>query len=294
MAAQALHAATREAVARALGARVTGASPLSGGDINDAFAVTLADGREVFAKTNPGADARMFWCEAQGLGWLAEAGAIAVPRVLAVSAPDAAGPHFLALEMLHAGRRRRDYDEVLGRELAALHQAGADTFGFAHDNFIGSLAQDNTPAATWSEFYATRRLLPQVRMAMDGGRMPREWMASWERLAASLDDIVGPAEPPARLHGDLWGGNLHADAAGNPVLIDPAVYGGHREVDLAMLALFGGVSERMYDAYDEVSPLAPGWGSRVPLYQLYPLLVHVNLFGSSYLGAVERALRRYA
>ena len=289
----AMRAPAREAVARALGAQVTGASPLSGGDINEAFAVTLADGREVFVKTNPTADARMFWCEAEGLAWLAQAGAVAVPRVLAVSDPDAPGPRFLVLEMLRPGRKQRDYDEVLGRGLAALHRAGAATFGLPYDNFIGSLPQENTPCATWSEFYATRRLLPQVRMAVDQGRMPQAWMPTWERLVAGLDALAGPAEPPARLHGDLWGGNLHADAAGNPVILDPAVYGGHREVDLAMLALFGGVSERMYDAYDEVYPLAPGWGGRVPLYQLYPLLVHVNLFGSSYLGAVERALRRY-
>lgn len=292
-----MRADLRRAVEQALGDRVTGASPLAGGDINQAFAVTLAGGREVFVKSNDQADPRMFPCEAEGLAWLAEAGAVPVPAVLAVCDARGGGPAFLVLEMLRPGRKRRDYDELLGRGLAALHRAGAESFGLHQDNFIGTLPQDNTPCPTWGAFYAGRRLLPQVRLAVDSGPMPQAWVADFERLAARLEDsdgaLVGPAEPPARLHGDLWGGNLHADAGGNPAIIDPAVYGGHREVDLAMLALFGGVSERMYDAYQEAYPLAPGWTGRVPLYQLYPLLVHVNLFGSSYLGAVERALRRY-
>jgi fructosamine-3-kinase len=287
----------RDALARALGARVTAMQPLAGGDINEAHAARLDDGREVFVKTRQDADPRLFPCEARGLAWLAEAGALPVPRVLAVSASDAPGPHFLVLEMLRPGPRRRDYDELLGRGLAALHAAGAPCFGLDHANFIGSLEQDNTPPATstctWSDFYAERRLLPQVRRAVDSGRAPGDWARDFDRLVDKLPALVGPAEPPARLHGDLWGGNLHAGAGGSPVLIDPAVYGGHREVDLAMLALFGGVSTRMLDAYDEAHALAPGFGGRVPLYQLYPLLVHVNLFGSGYGSQVERALRRY-
>jgi fructosamine-3-kinase len=283
------------ALARALGARVTAMRPLAGGDINDAHAVTLDDGREVFVKTRQDADPRLFPCEARGLAWLAEAGALPVPRVLAVSAEAAPGPRFLALEMLRPGPRRRDHDQVLGRGLAALHAAGAPCFGLDHDNFIGSLPQDNTPPATstWSDFYAHRRLLPQVRRAIDSGRAPAGWAHDFDRLVEKLPALVGPAEPPARLHGDLWGGNLHAGAGGDPVLIDPAVYGGHREVDLAMLALFGGVSARVFDAYDEAYPLAQGWTARVSLYQLYPLLVHVNHFGASYGSQVERALRRY-
>src|SRR5690606_35089085 len=144
-------------------------------------------------------------CEARGLAWLAEAGALPVPRVLAASAEDAPGPRFLALEMLRPGPRRRDHDELLGRGLAALHAAGAPGFGLDHDNFIGSLPQDNTPpaSATWSEFYAQRRLLPQVRRAVDSGRAPARWTRDFDRLVDKLDALVGPAEPPARLHGDL-------------------------------------------------------------------------------------------
>jgi fructosamine-3-kinase len=285
--------ALAHALGAALGAAVTAMRPLAGGDINDAFSVSLDDGRAVFVKTRDHADPRMFPCEARGLAWLAEAQALPVPRVLAVSAETAPGPRFLALEMLRPGQRRRDHEELLGRGLAALHRAGAPGFGLDHDNFIGSLPQENAPCPTWAAFYAERRLLPQLRRAVDQGRAPTAWIQEFDRLAGKLDALVGPAEPPARLHGDLWGGNLHADERGHPVLIDPAVYGGHREVDLAMLALFGGVSERFYDAYDEAYPLDPGWSRRVPLYQLYPLLVHVNLFGMSYGGQVERALQRY-
>jgi fructosamine-3-kinase len=283
----------RDALARALGARITAMRPVAGGDINEAYAAALDDGREVFVKTRKDADARMFPCEARGLAWLAEARALPVPRVLAASDEAGDGPRFLALEMLRAGPRRRDHDELLGRGLAALHRAGAPCFGLDHDNFIGSLPQDNTAHTTWSDFYAERRLLPQVRRAVDSGRAPAQWARDFDRLAGNLPALVGPPEPPARLHGDLWAGNVHADAGGSPVLIDPAVYGGHREVDLAMLALFGGASARAFEAYDEAHPLAAGWHARVPLYQLYPLLVHVNLFGMSYGSQVERALHRY-
>lgn len=285
--------ALAQALGAALGAAVTAMRPMAGGDINDAFSVSLDDGREVFVKTRDHADPRMFPCEARGLAWLAEAQALPVPRVLAASAEAAPGPRFLALEMLRPGPRRRDHEELLGRGLAALHRAGAPGFGLDHDNFIGSLPQENAPCPTWAAFYAERRLLPQLRRAVDQGRAPTAWIQELDRLAGKLDALVGPAEPPARLHGDLWAGNLHVSESGQPVLIDPAVYGGHREVDLAMLALFGGVSERFYDAYDEAYPLEPGWPKRVPLYQLYPLLVHVNLFGMSYGGQVERTLQRY-
>ena len=174
-----------------------------------------------------------------------------------------------------------------------LHRAGAPGFGLEYHNFIATLHQDNTPCETWCEFYMSRRLLPQVRLAIDGGHGSPNWIGDFDRLAGKLPELAGPPEPPARLHGDLWGGNLHQNPSGHPVLIDPAVYGGHREIDLAMLALFGGVSERMYGAYHETFPLQPGWRTRIPLYQLYPLLVHVNLFGMGYVGQVERALTRY-
>lgn len=279
----------RHEIDRALGSAVASARPLGGGDINDALEVKLEDGRRVFVKTNARAPRAMFPAEARGLAWLDEARAIRIPRVLAVSSEDGAGTPFLALELLERGPRRRDFDEALGRGLAALHRFGAPSFGLDHDNFIGRLPQSNTPRADWPTFYREQRLEPQLRLAESRGLASRRMRDGFERLFAMLPALVGPEEPPSRLHGDLWGGNLH-DAVGEPCLIDPAVYGGHREIDLAMMRLFGGFGARVFDAYDEAWPLAGGHEERVPLYQLYPLMVHVNLFGATYVGSVERAL----
>ena len=281
--------ALREAVGEALGAAVRDARALGGGDINDAWRVTLADGAAVFVKTNEGAPADMFAVEARGLAWLAEAppvrdGTLRVPEVLAV------GERFLPLELLESGPRVADFDARLGRGLAALHRAAPAGFGLDHANYIGRLPQSNAPAEDWATFYRRERLEPQLAMATEKGLLSAGLRRRFDALFAALPERVGPAEAPARLHGDLWGGNLHVDAAGGPALIDPAVYGGHREMDLAMMRLFGGFGRRVFDAYAEAWPLAPGHEARVPLYQLYPLLVHVNLFGGGYLGSVERAL----
>lgn len=282
--------ALRSAVEAAVGARMVHAHPVSGGDINDAHAASLADGRTVFVKSNDRADPAMFPAEARGLAFLAEPEVLRVPRVLAVSPGVSGAPSFLVLEYLESAPRVPDFDEALGRGLASLHRSGERSFGLGHDNFIGRLPQSNRAHGTWPAFYREERLAPQLRRASDSGLATHRIARGMERLFARLDDLVGPSEAPARLHGDLWGGNLHVDDFGNPCLIDPACYNGHREVDLAMMRLFGGFSARTFDAYAEVFPLSPGHEERVPLYQLYPLLVHVNLFGGSYVGAVERAL----
>ena len=277
----------RATLERRLGTQVLGTKRLGGGDINDAFEVSLGDGTSVFVKTHPDPPRGMFEAEARGLRWLGEAGAIRVPRVIEVSDEH---PAYLALELLTPAKRRPDFDEVLGRSLASLHAVGAPSFGLDHDNFIGRLAQSNTTADDWASFYWASRLEPQLRLATDRGLVDSGMSARFDTLRRVLPERVGPEEPPSRLHGDLWGGNLHVDEAGQPCLIDPAVYGGHREIDLAMMRLFGGFGERAFAAYGEARPLAPGADSRVPLYQLYPLMVHVNLFGGSYLGSVKRAL----
>jgi fructosamine-3-kinase len=284
-----------DAVGAALGSAVTSATRVRGGDINEAFDVMLADGRRVFVKTNARADRRMFAREARGLDWLREANAIRVPRVLAVSG-DAASENetpFLVLERIASASPARDFEAQLGQRLAHLHRAGGTRFGFDEANFIADLPQDNTPADSWPAFYVARRLQPQLRAAIDSGRAPARWSRDFDRLFARMPELTGPPEPPARLHGDLWGGNVLADEQGAPCLIDPAVYGGHREVDLAMLRLFGGAGPRCFAAYGDTWPLAPGHDDRVRLYQLYPLLVHVNLFGGSYVQSVERALHTY-
>jgi fructosamine-3-kinase len=221
----------------------------------------------------------MFAAEADGLAWLAAARALRVPAVLA------AGETWLALEWLEPGPRPRGFDEALGRGLAAMHRAGAPSHGHTRDNFIATIPQDNTPTASWPAFWIERRLMPMIERAITERDAPARWRDQVRALAPRVPD-----EPPARLHGDLWSGNVHA-TRGAPALVDPAAYGGHREVDLAMLALFGGLSDAVARAYDEVHPLAAGWRERLTLWQLYPLLVHTVLFGGGYGAQVDAVLR---
>ena len=281
------------AIAAALGRQIAAARPLAGGDINEAYELTLADGGRLFAKANARAPRGLFAAEARGLSWLAQARALRIPNVVAVS-PANEAQQFLVLELIASRAPARDFDERLGRGLAALHRFGAPGFGLDHDNFIGRLPQENTPSVSWADFYRTRRLEPQLRLAVDAGLATARVRRGFDRLWSALDELLGPPEPPARLHGDLWGGNLLCDERGAPCLVDPAVYGGHREIDLAMMRLFGGFGGRVFAAYEEAWPPADGHRDRVALYQLYPLMVHVNLFGGSYVGSVEAALERLA
>jgi fructosamine-3-kinase len=265
---------------------------VGGGDINEAYRVVLSDGSDAFVKTRPDAAAGEYAAEAAGLGWLAEPGALRTPRVLAVD------DGYLALEWLNSGRLSEAGAEELGRGLAATHLAGAGCFGAmgatgASAGF-GSLRLPNDPTEDWPTFYAERRLRPLARIARDRRALSAEGIDAVERVGERMPELAGPPEPPARLHGDLWSGNVFADADGRPWLIDPSAYGGHREVDLAMLRLFGAPSDRIFDAYDELAPPAVGWEERVELYQLLPLLVHALLFGGSYRPAAERVARRYA
>lgn len=273
---------TTEALARALGTRVVDLVATTGGDSHDASLATLADGRRVFVKH--GADATTYRAEAHGLGWLAHTGALAIPEVLAIGDPRCP---FLAMAFVERGPEPRDFDERLGRGLAALHRHGAPSFGLDLANVMGRIPQDNRPLPTWASFYAERRIAPLLDRTRD--LLDTATVRLLERVIERMPALVGPDEPPARLHGDLWGGNVMCDRHGAPVLVDPAVYGGHREIDLAMLRLFGGPSARCFAAYAEAFPLADGAAERVPLYQLYPLLVHVAMFGRGYVAAVRRA-----
>jgi fructosamine-3-kinase len=312
-------AALAEAVARATGDEVTGGARAAGGSINEAWALELAGGGRAFVKTRADAAAGEYATEAAGLRWLAEADAIGLPGVLAVG-DDGAAPRFLALEWIDEGRLDAAGEEALGRGLAALHAAGAPDFGTpppgapapgAADALapaaadapaptrplaplrIGELSLPNDPAPDWPSFYARRRLAPLVSLCLERGTLSGRGARAVEAVCERIGDLAGPAEPPARLHGDLWGGNVMAGADGRARLIDPAAYGGHREVDLAMLRLFGAPSERVFAAYDEAAPLADGHAERVGLWQLFPLLVHAALFGGSYGASVERAAVRY-
>ncbi|HEX7478927.1 MAG TPA: fructosamine kinase family protein [Polyangiales bacterium] len=287
-----MSAALRAKLEALLRDRVLRLRAVHGGDINQSFHVELAQAGRLFVKTHEAPPPGMYGCEAQGLGWLAQAGALRLPRVIAHSEADQHGPACLVLELIEPGPRRADFDEVLGHGLAALHRSGAASFGLDHDNYIALLPQANTRDSRWPRFYATQRLLPQLRLAVERGHASAALRRGVERVCARIDTLTGHAEPPARLHGDLWGGNLIVDEAGEPCLIDPAVYAGHREVDLAMMQLFGGFEPRVFEAYNEVFPLAAGHEERTALYQLYPLLVHVNLFGGHYVSSAERLLAR--
>jgi len=284
-----MNAALRRELETLLGEPIEAASSVGGGSIGRSYRVGLGSGQQLFVKCYDDAPQRLARCEAAGLEWLREPGTIGVARVRAVSQQQPV----LVLDWIEAGRPGPDFDEQLGRGLAELHLAGADGFGGSEDNFIGSLAQSNRRHPDWPSFYAQERLAPLIRRAVDAGALATDVALSADALLERLPEVCGPPEPAARLHGDLWSGNLMIDGRGDPVLVDPAVYGGHREIDLAMMRLFGGFSARAFAAYDERHPLSPDAAERVDLYQLYPLLVHVNLFGGGYVVSFQSALRRY-
>lgn len=269
-------------------------TPVPGGDICTASRLTLDDGNSLFTKTWPvGTDvpAGFFAAEAAGLAWLRVADAVGVPEVF-VALPD-----LLALEWVEPGPATAGAATRFGRELAALHRAGAPAFGADWPGYIGALPQDNTPTSgPWPAWFAERRLLPYLRLSADSGALSATEVTLVEQLVSKIDGYGG-TESPARLHGDLWPGNLLWGADGRAWLVDPAAHGGHRETDLAQLALFGGAPylAEIIDGYDEAWPLADGWQARVPLHQLHLLLVHTALFGAGYRAAVrattESALR---
>ena len=264
--------------------------PVGGGSINDCYVLETTAGR-FFVKTNA-ADRypSMIAAEADGLKRLATTGAVRGPEVIAFG--EEQDVSYLLLEHIDLGVMSERFWEASGQQLAALHRHTASTFGLDHDNFIGSLKQPNSPAADWPSFFMHQRLEPQLRMAREANRLDAGVAFRFERLFAKLEHLI-PKDPPALLHGDLWSGNLLCDSKEQPVLIDPAVHYGHREMDIAMTRLFGGFDARFYSAYHSAYPLMSGWEERIDLCNLYPLLVHVNLFGGRFAAQVDAVLRRY-
>jgi protein-ribulosamine 3-kinase len=265
-------------------------SPVSGGSINRAYRLEVG-GRRFFAKVNSaGKHPLMFELEANGLRALRVEGGPRIPDVIATGYAD--DDAFLVLEWIEPGKKPVDFGKAFGKQLATLHRQTHKLFGWEEDNYIGSLFQSNGRLRNWPEFYMINRLDPQVEMAFNNGLLSKQHIRWFNVLYGKLEELI-PQEIPALIHGDLWGGNYLVDESGQPILIDPAVYYGHREMDLGMMQLFGGFDQSIFEAYNRHFPLEKGWEDRIPLNQLYPLLVHVNLFGSGYVGQVERAVKLF-
>lgn len=273
-----------------LEAEIEDVVPVSGGDINRAFRVSTAT-VDFFVKTNTTQFPQMFSKELAGLDRLRATNTLEVPTSKLCGEAD--GNQFLVLTWIESARSAPDYWERLGQGLACLHRTVEDQYGLSQDNYIGSLQQRNTWMASWPEFFGQRRLLPQLQMGLRSGALPSSLLRQAEKLIAKLTGLLPECPESSLLHGDLWSGNVMTGASGEPVVIDPAVYFGHREVELAFTHLFGGFPQTFYAAYDSVWATEAGFTERRDLYNLYPLLVHANLFGGHYVTRVTSVIRRF-
>lgn len=273
----------------ALNRTVASLSPIGGGSIAASFRATMDDGTVYFIKTAP-QHSDMFRKEANGLTELSKAKAFRIPEVINAT------EELLVLEFLPsaAPTHRTQFFETFGKQFSQLHRHTSPLFGFNEDNYIGSTLQKNLPqSGSWREFFFVNRLEFQIRLAEQNGHAHDDIMALVHRLERRIDQLIPEdGEPPALLHGDLWSGNFLSIENNAPVIIDPAVYYGHREADLAMTMLFGGFSEAFYRSYNESYPLNEEWERRSELYKLYHLLNHLNLFGDSYSSQVYDTLKR--
>ncbi len=259
-----------------------------GGDINQAAKVKTDSGTQFFVKWNDSVPGSMFEAEAKGLSLLRSGGTnLEVPEARLIN------KNFLVLNWIEEGGGREHSSHEFGRELAKLHQNTADSFGLDHDNYIGRLPQSNTKHTNWADFFALERIEPQVKMGIESGKLTRSVLKEVEGLYKKLGSIF-PTEQPTLIHGDLWSGNYMFTKKGNASIYDPAVYYGHREMELAMTRLFGGFSANFYEGYNEEYKLEGGFDSRVNICNLYPILVHANLFGGSYCRQAENIIKRYA
>jgi len=272
-----------------LNEKIISSTFVGGGYIADSRKITTESGREFFLKSG-NTKSSMFRCEANGLKELAKAHCIRIPQVIAVE------DDFLLLEYISQGNRSKHFFEEFGQNLAQLHRFQSDKFGFYEDNYIGATPQPNIPnkeeEKDWVAFYFNKRLLYQYKLAEKNGYVTPRMKSSFLKLESRIDSILkGSEEPPCLLHGDLWGGNYLCDENGKAVLIDPAVYYGHREADLAMTKLFGGFTEDFYNSYNRAYPLPDGWQYRENIYKLYHVLNHLNLFGTGYLFEAEQTMK---
>lgn len=263
---------------------------VSGGSINDAFQIETTEGTFFIKLNSANRYPNMFKTEKRGLELLGQSSFL-VPKPLHV------GTHgdtqFILMEWVEKGAPKEGFWDEFGQNLARLHEISDPSFGLNHDNYIGSLKQSNFKHPKWNDFYREERLIPQMKLAEKTGRLSKAMSRGFDGLFKELENIY-PTENPSLLHGDLWSGNMMITKNGSPSIFDPAVYFGHREMDLAMMALFGGFGDAWVDAYNEVYQLESDCRERIPVGQLYPLMVHVNLFGGGYGRDVEQILKRYA
>lgn len=259
---------------------------VGGGCISNGKILTTQSGISFFLKTNQNTPADMFAREAEGLVALRLADGPTIPQ------PHLHGTDFILLEDLAPAPRRPDFWPTFGHQLAALHEHTDAQFGFEHDNYIGSTPQLNPWMKDGYTFFAEQRLLYQANLAQQRGLLGQSDTRAVENLVTQLTELI-PIQPASLLHGDLWGGNAITNSQGEPAIIDPAAHYGWAEAELAMTTLFGAFPKAFYQAYEEVRPLEPGYYARFPIYNLYHLLNHLNIFGRGYLGQVQAILRRF-
>ena len=272
------------------GQAVAAFESLRGGDINEVYAFEVAARKYVLKRNDKVEFPLMFEKEQRGLEALIEAGLTAPQPLLTF---DQGPKQHLILEYIKEERIEQNrFWQNFGAALALLHQKQGPSFGLEENNYIGSLEQINTYRDRWSDFFTESRLGPMQKMAFDQGLLTRVHLQAFDRLSKRLGEII-PEEPASLLHGDLWSGNLMCGQGQKAVFIDPAVYYGHREMDLAMTFMFGGFDSGYLGAYENVLPLAPGFHKRLEIHNLYPNLVHLNLFGASYLGGIVKVLKKF-
>jgi protein-ribulosamine 3-kinase len=264
--------------------------PITGGSINTALQVKTNHGAYFAKYNNHDKYNGMFALEAKNLELLRSTRTLRIPKVVSTFTYE--DLDFLVLENIEAGSPHYEFWTDLGFGLAHQHKQQSPVFGLDYNNFVGSLPQNNQYSDNWIEFFIQKRLEPMLKMAVDSGKADVFLMEKFERLYKKLPDIF-PPEPACLLHGDLWSGNIMSNEDGDPVIFDPAVYYGHREMDIAMSKLFGGFEVEFYDAYNEVFPLEPHWEQRVQICNLYPLLIHVNLFMGAYIQSIKNIVNRY-
>ena len=274
-----------------LGEKILSITSLSGGCISNAYRITTHDKTNYFLKYNSAVSNDVFIKEANGLKELIKSKAIRIPEVLEF------GKDYILLEYINSGNRKKNFSEEFGQRFANMHKFTSESFGYFEDNYIGSNIQNNIPdeqeKVDWVSFYFNKRILFQLQLAEKFGSATEELRRGISKLEDRINQIITTGDKPSLLHGDLWSGNYMIDENGSAVLIDPAVYYGHREADLGMTKLFGGFGAEFYEAYNESFPLEDGYEYRENIYKLYHVLNHLNLFGGGYYSQAMSLIKYY-